>query len=238
MEHFKNLIEIQSLMKKISTHNENIKSHENRVLFVEATRKKRSDARDNLLNDKENIVKETNLLEKELYAKEKDLNRANENLTKASNQTQMEALEKEISIFSPAIDEIQEKILSNLENLENLEIEIQTADEFLKGSLETIAELKNEVQSDVELENKEIKNYQSRIDSLLSLLEHNHRDFFEQTLKNIKDDQVVSFLNGRICSRCRYEASSTQVTEIENGRSLEVCNNCSRILIPKTINSF
>ncbi len=238
MEHFKNFIEIQALLKKISTHEENIQEHQNRINFVESSREKRNESRELLISKREELIKESQSLENSLFDKEKDLTRANENSHKASNQAQATALENEIQKLEPIIDQIQENILTILEVVESLDTEIKEADEFLKGSLETLNELKEEVRIDIDKEQQEIKNYSDRMNLLLESLENTQRKFFEQTLKNIKDKQVISFLNGKLCSRCRYEASSTQITEIENGRSIEVCDNCSRILIPSTINSF
>ena len=238
MEHFKHFIELQSLLSKISLHEDNIKSEEARIIFLESSRDKRLQERDQLLGQRDLIIKVSNEHEKVLFEKERDLKRATDNLTQASSESQMKTLESEIERLSLLTDQIQEEILSKLEEQENIENKINEAEEFLTGSSETLEEIRSEVENFSNNERKEISNYRERIELLLESLSASHRDFFEQTLKVIKDDKVISFLNGKICTRCRYEASSTQITEIENGRSNEVCNNCSRILIPSTINSF
>ena len=238
MEHFKTFIELQSLLKKIATHEDQVRSSESRIEFIEASRAKRVELRDQLCTKRDQVNKDLNDQEKLLFNKERDLKRATDNLTQASSESQMKALETEIERVTKEIDVIQEGILEKLEEEESITANITESDEFLLGSLETLNEVKAEVKIEVDKELKEINNYKSRIGLLSDSLEKAHRDFFNQTLENVKDNQVISFLTGKICTRCKYEASSTQITEIENGRSIEVCDSCSRILIPATINNF
>lgn len=238
MEHFKTFIELQSLLKKIATHEDQVRSSESRIEFIEASRAKRVELRDQLCTKRDQVNKDLNDQEKLLFNKERDLKRATDNLTQASSESQMKALETEIERVTEEIDVIQEGILEKLEEEESITANITESDEFLLGSLETLNEVKAEVKIEVDKELKEINNYKSRIGLLSDSLEKAHRDFFNQTLENVKDNQVISFLTGKICTRCKYEASSTQITEIENGRSIEVCDSCSRILIPATINNF
>jgi len=237
MEHFKVFIEAQSLLKKISEHEFKIQEHQKRIQFVERNRELRQEKKDRDSEELKSFGLEIANFEKELFSKEKDLDRAQENLHRATSENQVSALEKEIEKLSPAIEFLQETILEKLEKCEEIQGEIEKAQTFLEGSLSTLNELKAEVLADVQEEEKEISNYTQRVELLLNSLDSNNKQSFLETKKNSKDGQVIAFLNNRKCSRCRFEASSSQVAEIENARNLEFCQSCSRILIPATINS-
>ncbi len=237
MEHFRVFIEAQSLLKKIAQHRDHIEEHQKRIQFVEKNREKRKEIKEENQQQVISMGKDISSLEKELFSKEKDLSRANENLHKVTSESQVKALENEIHKLTPLIEELQEEILEKLGRCEEIESEISKAEQFLEGSQVTLVELEEEVSLDIEKEEAKIKNYSQRIDFLLEGLESNNRESFLQTQKSAKDGQVIAFLNNRKCSRCRFEASSSQVAEVENARNIEFCQSCSRILIPSTINS-
>ncbi|OUR93642.1 hypothetical protein A9Q84_19430 [Halobacteriovorax marinus] len=238
MEHYKILIELQGHIKSITTHRANIESQNSRLDLVNKHRTLRENSKNELIQKKSTLHDENLAHEKTLFKKEKDLEKANGHLTMVTNDNQIKALEKEVSVLTPLIDSLQENVLENMETIEGLEQEITDCTSFIEGSLESLKELTLEVDSEVKKENQQIENYQSRAKLLLESLETNQRSLFLSVKKTVKDHQVVAFLQGKNCSRCKFEAPSSQVTEVENGRSLELCSNCGRILVPATINAF
>jgi len=238
MEHYKILIELQGHIKSISTHKGNIESQTSRLDFVNKQRDLKETLKSELSEKKSLIHAENVSHEKELFEKEHDLEKANGHLSMVSKETEAKALEKEISTLNPRIDTLQEKVLENMEEIESLEKEISDCTSFINGSLETLEELQSEVGTEVEKENQEIENFRSRAKLLLEDLESGQKSLFLSVKKSVKDDLVITFLQGNKCSRCRFEAPSTQISDIENGRSLELCSGCGRILIPATINAF
>jgi predicted nucleic acid-binding Zn-ribbon protein len=49
-----------------------------------------------------------------------------------------------------------------------------------------------------------------------------------------KNKSPVSFLIDKKCSECHMLADSMLKTSLEEGRSLEFCPSCGRMLIPET----
>lgn len=238
MEHYKILIELQGHIKSISSHRANIKSQNSRLELVNKQRMLRESSKNELIEKKSLLHNQNISNEKELFEKEHELEKVNGHLSMVSNEIQEKALEKEISTLTPLIDSLQEKVLENMESIESIDQEILDCENFIKGSLDSLEELQSEVNSEIEKENQQIKNYQSRAKLLLDSLESAQKSLFLSVKKSAKDEIVVTFLQGNKCSRCRFEAPSTQISDIENGRSLELCTGCGRILIPATINAL
>jgi predicted nucleic acid-binding Zn-ribbon protein len=238
MEHYKQLVEIQGLYNNIGKHEENISQQNNRISFVSDQRAKRKNELNELKESNTEILKAITELEKDLFQKEKELEKANGHILQVSSESQQQAIQKEIDYLSPLVDSLQESILEEMDKSSELDEKISQAKQFLEGSAESLADLQEEVSFEIKKEEKEIENYQERIQLLLEALELNIRNTFSATLKSSKNNVAISFLRGRECSICRTEAPSTQVSDIENGRSIEICSGCSRILIPATINAF
>ena len=238
MEHYKQLVEIQGLYNNIGKHKDLILEQEKRIDFIQGQRSKREVALVQLQDRNTEIHTEIVKLEKDLFSKEKELEKANGHLTQVSSESQQRAIQKEIDFLSPLVDELQEKILESMEESSNIDEQIEEAKTFLEGSKSSLLELRTEVDGEIEKENKEISNYNERITLLLEALELRIRTTFSSTLNSMKNGVAISFLKGRECSVCRTEAPSTQVSDVDNGRSLEICSGCSRILVPSTINAI
>jgi predicted CXXCH cytochrome family protein len=55
-----------------------------------------------------------------------------------------------------------------------------------------------------------------------------------QTEIRFKNKSPVSFLINKKCSECHMQADSMLKSALEEGRSLEFCPSCGRLLIPET----
>lgn len=238
MENYRQLVEIQSLFNHIGKHEDLINSQKSRLLFVENQRAKRLDELDDLEIKKDIIGKEIQQLEKDLFTKEKELTKTTEHLSMASNESQMSGLQKELDFLAPKVDLLQESILEKMESMEITEVKISESKVFIDGSLTSLNELKVEVEAEVNTNNKEISNFQSRITLLFEPIEDSVKKSFGSIIERSKDKKAIAFLKGNACSICRTEAPSMQISDIENARTTEYCMGCGKILIPATINAL
>jgi predicted nucleic acid-binding Zn-ribbon protein len=238
MENYKKLVEIQSLYNHIGNYLEDINSQNNRLLLIEKQREKRSEELENFNLEKDVLNKDITELEKELFDREKELSKTTDHLSMASNESQANALQKELDFLSPKVDSIQESILEKMETIESLEEKISESLEFLSGSSESLKDLQNEVDTENLKTKKDIDNHSSRIELLFDSVDNNVKKSFSSIFEKSKDKRAIAFLKGRSCSVCRTEAPSMQISEIENARSIEFCMGCGKILIPSTINAL
>ncbi|WP_127718437.1 zinc ribbon domain-containing protein [Halobacteriovorax sp. HLS] len=238
MEHYRQLIEIQSLHDNISKHKEKIQSELSRLDFVSKQRDKKISELSSIKKRQDEIHSLINSSEKDLFKHETELEKAKSHLDLAQSASQIQALEKEIEFQTPLVNSLQEKILEFMQESEDLEVQVIEFEQFIDGSLNTLKELEVEVQTANKMEEKEINNYNERISLLISALDPSLQNIYNSTLSRTKDSKALSFLRARQCSACGTEAPSVQVSEIENGRSTELCSGCNRILIPATINAL
>ncbi|MBF0301306.1 MAG: hypothetical protein HQK51_21550 [Oligoflexia bacterium] len=65
-------------------------------------------------------------------------------------------------------EQLEENILLTMEEVDAVENKFNEYNSFVKGVASTLEDLKSEVNEQIANENKEISNYQKRIDSLLT----------------------------------------------------------------------
>ncbi len=162
-------------------------------------------------------------------------------LTKLTSQLALSVTEKEQKAFEGQIllvkeekDKIEERYFIGLEKSEELAAESQDLESFLVGSEETLKNIKQEVQKNIENEENIIKNRKLRTDSLLELCQPSLKSMYLQTEVRFKNKSPVSFLIDKKCSECHMQADSMLKSSLEEGRSLEFCPSCGRLLIPET----
>lgn len=162
-------------------------------------------------------------------------------LAKLTSQLALSVTEKEQKAFEGQIllvreekDKIEERYFSGLEKSEDLTTETQDLESFLKGSTETLKNILTEVQNNIQTEEGIIFNRKLRIESLLDLCQPSLKNMYMQTEMQFINKSPVSFLIEKKCSECHMQADSMLKSSLEEGRSLEFCPSCGRLLIPET----
>jgi len=232
-EHFKILKEINSLSQKEAEHNQEIQKEEKRLHNLTEMRSTRTSELDSLTDNKIQLEAEILQQENELAKLQKDLERDKINLSSITTNESLNNLENQIKDKEGKIEVLEELAFTQLEKVDELEADIQTAKEFLAGSLETLKEIEKEVESETKDLNDEVKKVKNRILLLLEEVPPNFKSLYERVMtKNIKTSVFTRIKNGS-CEFCRFQVSSNDKINIEDNLQLKTCSSCSRIFIPE-----
>lgn len=232
LEDFKNILEVQSLDKQIQKHLSVIEDENKRLQVVSANKDRRAKEKVALEETLSNLSHENSQLEKELFTLEKELNKAKEHLGMATSAQQVSALEKEISNLSPRVEEIESKILENLDVEEKTQEELDKAKTYFSAIDETIAEIQNEINQVASQEQTEISKYNERITLLLENLSQDTREIYFKAREKHRFNHPATPIMGSGCGVCKYQIPAITRSQVERSEVLEFCPGCSRLLVP------
>lgn len=231
-EHFTHLKEIQSLDNAIKKHLDVIKDEELRLDDLHKLRQKKQENLEALKKENDQITSLISLEEKNLFDWEKKLQKAQDTQPFAKNEKEVNALSEEESKSATQVEESQNKILEHLDKQDELNQKMIEIEEFLRGSLETLEEMKQEIFYDTEKERKEILNYEKRIESLLEEVPHQLLEAFQHVRKKYRFKRpLVRVMNGG-CEHCKFVIDKMSAQQIEYAKFITTCNQCERLFIP------
>lgn len=232
IETFSHLKEIQSLDNMIKTHLNAIEQEELRLSDITKIRERRTQEKQRLTETLESLGKESSAQEKELFVWEKRLEKANEQLPLAINEKEVSALEKERELAEGKVEEYQNSVLEKLEQMETIEDQIKDAEEFLKGSLETVQEIQEEIFKETKAEREKIENYERRINALKEMIPAAIWDVFARARQKHRFNSSLARIINNACEKCRFQVDSQTASRVELATSPEQCSQCERLLIP------
>lgn len=229
---FRHLIEIEALKSQNAIDLQSIASEQKRISDLEQLREKRRAH----ITTLEEEVKAMKLTEKQLEIESLELKqkRTKEQLDMMTNEKDIKAMEHQISVTTAELEEKETIYFSLLERSEEIAAEKKEAEEFLKGSLNTLEEIKKDVAVEEAKYQKQIDNRNLRVNSLEEQVEKNLLKFYKEIEKKFAPKRPVSFLIDKKCSQCHMQVDSIFKSSLEEGRSMETCPNCGRLLIPET----
>lgn len=232
LESFRHLIEIEALKRENQQNLERIASENKRISDLEERRKK------TLAKNEDLRLEEKNLKLDEIQYKIEDwgtrLTKLNSQLSMAVTEKEQIAFESQIATLTNDIAQNEIDYFTKLEVSEDILSQIKDNEEFMKGSLATLEEIKLEVQDSIAKENTVIENRQKRIDSLVELCHPSLKSLYLAVEKKFLPKRPVSYLIDKKCTGCHMMADSMLKNSLEEGRSIETCPNCGRLLIPET----
>ncbi|MFA6236924.1 MAG: hypothetical protein WC635_06310 [Bacteriovorax sp.] len=229
---FRHLIEIEAL-KKQNMQNLVHVSGENKRISDLVERRKLTNLQIESLQEEE---KKLNLPEhlNTLGVAEKRLKKLESQLALSVTEKEQIAFENQIKLIKNEIQTIETLYFENLERSEAIEHEIATKKEFLDGSARTLEEIKQEVDSNIAAEQKIIDNRNLRVRALEDTLHPSLRSLYSELEQKFYPKRPVSFLLDKKCSECHMQTDSILKNSLEEGRSIEICPSCGRLLIPET----
>ena len=232
LESFRHLIEIEALKGKIEIEENKIASENKRISDLLALREKKQ----NEISELDQNLRELKLTEQQLTIDSTitKLNRMNSQLELVTTQKEQITLENQIKNLKEEVAKLEEKYFLGLEESEKNESEISDRRQFLKGSLETIKELEAEIEIETRGFKTAIEHNQLRVDSLMDLLHPSLKSLYLEVAKKYKKGRPVAYLIDKKCSQCHMLMDSMLKLSLEEGRSLECCPSCGRLLIPET----
>lgn len=227
---FKHLIEIEALKKENLLNLSRISSENKRISDLEERRKKK------LVENERLALEEKGLKLTESQNKIEDLQLRLSKLTSqlALSVTEKEqiAFENQIKLITEEISTLEVQYFEALEKSEEFFTLIKENSEFIKGSLVTLQDIKNEVLLNIQTEEAIVTNRNKRIQSLMEQCHSSLTSLYLDLEKRLAPKSAVSFLVAKKCTACHMQVDSVLSQSLDEGRSLETCPSCSRLLIP------
>lgn len=231
-EDYKILKEIASLDQQITKNNELLAIEEARVDKVQLLRDKRQDElteQSQLLKNTKTQMQET---ENKIAHEQQPLIRSKENLSSLVDPKEIDALTKQIETKEALVDELENQGLELLDHIESLEDSIKKAETFLTGSLETIAEIKQEI---IENNKPIIEKTQIAIERTDQLFTELPEDVVSKVKKLINKKLKFgpfTIINKNSCNVCGFEVDKVKYNQIEVKYEFKTCSTCMRVFIP------
>lgn len=232
LDSFRHLIEIEALKKENLTNQHRITSENKRISDLEERRNKTL-----LLNDHLSLEeKSLKLTESQNKIEDMQLrfSKLTTQLSLAVTEKEQLAFENQIKLVKEEITKSEEFYFEALEKSEVLQALIQENTEFMKGSVATLEDIKKEVLINIQIEKDLISNRNKRIDSLIDQCHPSLKDLYLDLEKRFAPKSAVSFLVDKKCTACHMQVDAVLSHSLDEGRSLETCPSCSRMLIPET----
>lgn len=232
LDSFRHLIEIEALKKENLQNSLRIASENKRISDLEERRKKTVVLNENLtLEEKSLKLTESQNQIEDLQLR---LSKLTSQLSLAVTEKEQIAFENQIKLVKEEVNKLEMEYFEILEKSEEFLALIQENNEFMKGSVNTLEEIKMEVKENIAKEEGIIENRKKRIDSLTQLCHPSLKDLYLDLEKRFAPKAAVSFLIDRKCTACHMQVDSVLAHSLDEGRSLETCPSCSRLLIPDT----
>lgn len=232
-EFFKIIKEINSLEAKLDVF-QNLKADDKkRIKRLFDQKSYRQEDLNEASAKKDALQKELFSIDRRTMEIEKNLKENNEKLNSIFDEKITSKLESSNEELTIELDEIQEKGLSLLEEIEEVKEEIENAQNFLNGIDETIDEIKAEVLEKQGLENESEKHIQERITQILNDLPTDFQVKYLKLKKDAPHHNSLSMAKDKKCQFCHYEINSKKLEAIEIKFELHKCDMCKRILIPE-----
>ncbi len=236
LESFRHLIEIEALNRDNQVNQQNILSEKKRISDLVERRSKA------LLSIEEEKLREKNLKVPEILHQIEDkqlrLSKLEGQLSLSVTQKEQLAFENQISVLKNEITVLEENYFEKLDESEHILEAIREWKKFHQGSEKTLIEIKNEVDQAVLEEESIIHNRQIRIDSLLDACHVSVKKLYLELENKFKPKSPVSYLIDKKCSGCHMQLDSQMRSALDEGRSVEFCPTCSRLLIPETAKNY
>lgn len=230
LESFRHLIEIEALKKENLTNQLRIASENKRISDLEERRKKTLVLNENLaleekglkLTESQNKIEDMQLRLSKLTAQ----------LSLAVTEKEQIAFENQIKLVKEEIEKSETLYFEALEKSEEILTLIQENNEFIKGSVSTLEDIKKEVLENIQKEEELITNRNKRIQSLMDQCRPDLTSLYLDLEKRFAPKSPVSFLIAKKCTACHMQVDAILSQSLDEGRSLETCPSCSRLLIP------
>ncbi|MCP4912765.1 MAG: hypothetical protein GY909_06575 [Oligoflexia bacterium] len=229
---FSNLVRVQSIDKEIKLLLDQISDENDRLRFLEKTKRQKISAYQEVKAQLNELNKEIALIEKDIF----DIDKRLEQIKGYENQILDEQTEKKLADEKENLeaksDELQEKVLSILESVdEKTELE-EEYEGFLGGIDNTIKEITDEVLDENKETHDQIKKKEEQIIFLLDEIPKNLLEAFESAQQKYRFNSPLTFLQSNSCRECHLSVDEVSAREVELGKGILHCHGCGRLICP------
>ena len=233
LESFRHLIEVEALKAQNQNELGLIAKENKRISDLEGLRTTKIQE----LAALEQNLRSLKLTEKQLEIETLNakLMRMKSQMDLVTSQKEQQALEGQIALLEKQLQVLEENYFLNLERSEEIEQEKKDHNQFLGGSLATINSISSEVEITVKRHQEKIHHNNLRIHSLYEQIDKSLTGLYQSIEKKFPPPlRPVAYLIDKKCSQCHMLQDSMLKLSLEEGRSIETCQTCGRLLIPET----
>ncbi|MFN8369594.1 MAG: hypothetical protein U0T83_03095 [Bacteriovoracaceae bacterium] len=224
--------EIDSLEKYILSHQANISQNNKRVESIHKQRAVSETELTKINSQLSKDIKELNALETNLNKYENRINLLEERLKVVADNKQLTLTENELEQIRAEKIILENLILDLIDKTDNETMEVNNLNTFLSGSKNTLTEIEKEVAADNSTEQKNIKNYEERINSLIETIPPLVLSIYRPLKENFKRESVLTREKNGKCEKCHFELNKNAMETLHKRTQLVKCNYCQRIFVP------
>ena len=149
---------------------------------------------------------------------------------KVSDIKELKQLQKVVAKYIEEKEEIEEKLLVSMEQVEDFNKIIVDLKEDLIKREENYKKIKKEIDAIILETNKDVKLLKSKRKELVGKIENIRFLKQYESLRRDKGGEVILKVNEAICSGCFLDLPSDVVYHLKRDKSIVSCPNCSRML--------
>ncbi len=222
IEWFLKLKEIDSLSKMRINHLKKIKEHEDRLFSLNEKRRERNLLIVELKNNHIQLQQKLSDIEKKLANAE----------TQKERLTEVGGDVEKITSYKNEVERLENEGLILIDSIENNINDLKDAHTFLSGLEKTYIEIEQEVLAENVPLNKEILQFNQRVESLKEELPEDFRRLLQKTMDKKLPIGPFTRIDAGSCFFCRFKISRTDESEIDMQQKLKTCPQCDRIFLP------
>lgn len=191
---------------------------------------------DKLSGENDGLQKKLKQLEDRINLLEAKINKEEGRLYSGSivNPKELKGIQDEVQSFKRKKDDLETEELEIMEEADGIVKNLNAA-QVLKNSL---SERLNTAKKVYEVKNSsltgQIDDLEKDRQLLTKNIEQNLLEKYER-LRTEKHGTAVARLDDGICSGCRIDIPSEEISKINASQALSKCPNCKRMLIPQTV---
>ncbi|BCA53566.1 hypothetical protein W02_07060 [Nitrospira sp. KM1] len=228
-QHLSPLIELQKLdLRIVEIHDQRRKIPE-RLHSLEAPLREAQQIFQDNTASMDAVVKERRALERDVEAQDAHNDKMRARLSEIKTNKEYQAHLFELQMANKKKSEIEDKVLSCMEKIEQLQQTVQNAKEKVSivektflGEKQVLDELDRKLSLELEALESEQRERAARVER--TLLDRYRK------LKNARKDQALAAILSGMCSGCRLQIPPQLVAEVKRSQDLHTCPYCHRLL--------
>jgi predicted nucleic acid-binding Zn-ribbon protein len=215
----KKIIELEKVLEKVEGETDELEqNYQNEEKKLEELKKERS--------EKKKIY---NMDEGDFDANTQRIEKYEDHLKKLASPKDYRALQREIDETRKLNEEIQERLLTLLEELEQLDSDIKEKEDFLIQLKSQTESQKEEIIKKAENEAKERNELLEKKEEISKNLEPKIKVIYYETIKKSGGVAIVPVTN-QVCNGCFLRVPPQLLIEIKKANELVFCPRCHRIV--------
>ncbi|PIE74627.1 MAG: hypothetical protein CSA18_04025 [Deltaproteobacteria bacterium] len=223
------MIKLQAYDKKIIELNRVLEKVEGKIGTIEAGYDDEVKKKDSLSDNLKEKRKLYTMYENDMESNGQRIEKYEEHLKKLSNPKDYRALQREVDETRKLNDEIQETMISLLDEIESIEAELKEKEVYLTQLKSSVESEKEEILLTAKKESEEKFNLEQSTEEISKNLDLKVKSIYYDTLKRSGGVAIVPVVN-QVCNGCFLRIPPQVQIEIKKGDELIFCPRCHRIV--------